>query len=299
MTEAETEQPQPSPSAKNARWGQERRLEFIDFRLLWEGRINRGELVDFFKISIQQASLDLALYSAMAPGNLNYDRSEKAYFASAAFAPVLTSRDAQVYLNQLFGVTTDLLPNATSFLGWKPACDVVQFPVRRLEPEVLLKILHAVRTTEQIEVSYQSMRRPEATNRWIAPHAFAFDGSRWHTRAWCFENNEFRDFVLTRIRNVHQAKKSDIDPSTDTRWDNVATVVLRPRSDLSADQRQAVANEFGMQDGVLRVSVREALVYYFVRQLQLDANGHSLVRSYPIECVNLDELMPLIKEAAR
>ena len=28
--------------AKSAPWGQERRLEFIDFRLQWEGRVNRS-----------------------------------------------------------------------------------------------------------------------------------------------------------------------------------------------------------------------------------------------------------------
>jgi hypothetical protein len=43
-----------------AGWGQERRLEFIDFRVLWDGRINRAELVEFFGTSIQQASHDLA-----------------------------------------------------------------------------------------------------------------------------------------------------------------------------------------------------------------------------------------------
>ena len=47
---------------KVARWGQERRLEFIDFRLYWEGRINRSDLIDFFGISVPQASLDLAKY---------------------------------------------------------------------------------------------------------------------------------------------------------------------------------------------------------------------------------------------
>ena len=33
------------------RWGVERRLEFIDFRLFWDGRINRGDLTEQFGIS--------------------------------------------------------------------------------------------------------------------------------------------------------------------------------------------------------------------------------------------------------
>lgn len=52
------------------RWGIERRLEFIDFRLFWEGRINRSDLTDQFGISTPQASADLARYQEMAPSNL-------------------------------------------------------------------------------------------------------------------------------------------------------------------------------------------------------------------------------------
>ena len=38
------------------RWGIERRLEFIEFRLYWEGRVNRADLTSVFGISTVQAS---------------------------------------------------------------------------------------------------------------------------------------------------------------------------------------------------------------------------------------------------
>ena len=71
-----------------ARWGQERRLEFIEFRLLWEGRINRSELVDHFGISVPQASIDLSRYAELAPANLIYDKTAKAYVTGVQFVPV-------------------------------------------------------------------------------------------------------------------------------------------------------------------------------------------------------------------
>lgn len=52
------------------RWGMERRLEFIEFRLFWEGHVNRRDLMDTFKVSIAQATTDLNLYPALAPGNM-------------------------------------------------------------------------------------------------------------------------------------------------------------------------------------------------------------------------------------
>src|SRR5450631_1848410 len=87
--------------AKGARWGQDRRLEFIDFRLQWDGRVNRSDLLDFFGISVPQTSLDFARYMELAPANMVYDRSEKAYLAAATFRPLFVSPDAQGYLSQV------------------------------------------------------------------------------------------------------------------------------------------------------------------------------------------------------
>src|SRR5665213_731921 len=69
------------------RWGVEQRLEFVDFRLFWEGWINRSHITDRFDVSVPQASKDLSLYEEKAPGNLVYDKSAKRYVASAGFQP--------------------------------------------------------------------------------------------------------------------------------------------------------------------------------------------------------------------
>ena len=66
-------------------WGVAQRLEFIEFRLFWEGFINRADLVGFFGISVPQASKDLALYQERAPGNLEYDKRSKRYVAADKF----------------------------------------------------------------------------------------------------------------------------------------------------------------------------------------------------------------------
>ena len=46
------------------RWGVEKRLEFIEFRLFWEGGINRADIIERFGVSVPQASKDLSLYEA-------------------------------------------------------------------------------------------------------------------------------------------------------------------------------------------------------------------------------------------
>ena len=308
MTE---EPPSPQPSVQNhipplgarrpgsgARWSQERRLEFIEFRLLWEGRINRAELVDFFGISIQQASLDLARYMELAPGNLAYDRSEKVYKAKRDLNLVFTRADSQTFLDQLSRLTAGTLTNPLSFIGSIPPYDVVLYPTRSIQPRILMRVIWAIRDGEDINISYQSMRRPVATQRWISPHAIAFDGSRWHVRAWCYENKDFRDFVFARIQQVHDTRKATIDPRLDVGWHSFVTVMLRARSGLTAGQRLAVEAEFGMQDGVLRISMREALVYYFVRHLRLDGGTDSAIGTQLIEWINEDDLAHLVRDVS-
>ena len=67
-----------TPDKSELRWGVERRLEFIEFRLFWEGHVNRGDLTDAFSVSVNQASTDLNRYLGMAPDNMFYDKSARA-----------------------------------------------------------------------------------------------------------------------------------------------------------------------------------------------------------------------------
>ena len=55
------------------RWSVEQRLEFIEFRLFWQGQVNRSDLIETFQVSINQASGDLTKYSDLAPGNMVYN----------------------------------------------------------------------------------------------------------------------------------------------------------------------------------------------------------------------------------
>jgi hypothetical protein len=279
---------------RGSKWGQERRLEFIEFRILWDGKINRRELVDFFGISIQQASLDLARYIALAPENLEYDKRRKIYRAGKKLNLVFTKRDSDDFLSQLGGCFSAGEPSS-SFVGWRPPLDVVHYPTRSIRPEILMRVIWAIRDNQDIEISYQSMRNPLATRRWIWPHAIAFDGSRWHVRAWCHLNNYFKDFVFARIQQIHGTRISEVSAEKDVHWGAFATVILRAHAGLTEGQRIAIETEYGMRDGKLQVRMREALVPYFVRQMNLD-QGRQTSEGL-LEWVNRNELEPLVKEA--
>ncbi|MBK8322346.1 MAG: WYL domain-containing protein [Betaproteobacteria bacterium] len=277
-----------------APWGIERRLEFIDFRLRWDRTVNRADLIRFFRISPQQASADFARYAELAPENMLYDKSLKTYRATDRFRPAASRHDAQTYLRDLAALSSGARPANDSFIGWHPDCDVVRCPVRLIATGTFLRLLWAIQDGEELKVLYQSMRSPTATSRWIAPHAFASDGQRWHVRAWCHEAREFRDFVISRIQSVQGHRRATVSSDHDESWRTFVDIIVAPRAGLTEGQRRAIEVDFGMSRGRLRLSCRRALAFYMLRQLQLDRPSNLPPAAQPLELVNRPELVDVI-----
>ncbi|CAO3449067.1 WYL domain-containing protein [Azospirillum largimobile] len=257
-------------TASELRWGVERRLEFIEFRLFWEGHVNRGDLMDAFGVSINQASTDLNRYLGMAPDNMVYDKSARTYVRGARFAPLFLKPDASRYLSQLRSVADGILDQAAAWIGQLPPYDATPTPVRGVHAKILRSVVAAIRRSEAIEVKYQSLSRPEPRWRWIAPHALAFDGFRWHARSFCHENSCYKDFLLSRIIETGATRSGEIAPYADAEWNEEVILEIGPHPDLSDTQQKVIALDYGMQNGKGRIPVRKALLYYALKRLGLD-----------------------------
>lgn len=263
-----------APESRPAgRWSQERRLEFIDFRLRWDGRLNRSDLTDFFGISIPQASLDISRYGELAPANMEYDRSARVYLASAAFRPIYTSSSPQHFLDALLASASSSLADGPSLLGHPPSVAVLPRLSRLVNVDVLVALQRAMREQTGVRVRYQSLTRAEAGERELSPHALAHDGHRWHVRAFCHRRAAFRDFVIGRILSVHGAVPAGRDGSQDIAWNTLVKLVLAPHPKLPAPHRRAVALDYGMVNGKLELECRQAFLFYVLRHLRLDQAG--------------------------
>jgi len=116
------------------KWGVERRLEFIEFRLFWEGGVNRSDIIDMFDVSVPQASKDLTLYQERAPRNALYDKSAKRYVASEQFAPHFLKPDPYGYLSRLRSVAEGLIDLSDSWITEVPETDIALTPRRDIDP---------------------------------------------------------------------------------------------------------------------------------------------------------------------
>lgn len=263
----------PEVARSSGRWSQERRLEFIDFRLRWDGRLNRSDLTDFFGISVPQASLDISRYSELAPSNLAYDRSSRIYVATDDFSPLYSSSDAGRYLNELLVQAGGVDAGGSSFLAWTPPVATVPSPGRTFRIDVLVALLKAIRDGSAIHVHYQSMTRPHPTLRTLSPHALAHDGFRWHARAYCHTREEFRDFVIARMLEVTGSDSVAVGSDRDVEWHNIVPLVLAPHPKLSEPHKHTIELDFGMHDGQVEFQCRQAFLFYALRHLRLDLEG--------------------------
>lgn len=274
------------------RWSVEQRLEFIDFRLFWEGTIRRGDIRRKFGVSIQQASIDINKYRDAAPENLAYDASKKRYFASANFKPLFYAPNPERYLAQLRAIKEDVIKQEDTMIGEMPECGVLPIPARDVPAGKLKKFLLAIRTRQAMSIQYQSMNenRPDPMWREITPHALASDGLRWHARAYCHLEERFKDFILSRCLRIGKFAEPHPNAKDDQDWDTFFNVVLIPNPAFAEAQKRTIELDYSMKDGNCTVSVRKALLYYFDKRMRLDVGEkHDRPKETPVVVKNRHE----------
>lgn len=261
-----------TPETPKVRWGQTRRLNFIDVRLQYDGRINRSDLMTFFDISAPQASADLGIYQDVAARNLVYDTRQRIYLATEAFTPISGRSEASRYLDELQRLARRIVEKDESFVGYQPPTGVVASPARAIEATEVATLVRAIRDQTALRVRYQSMDAPKPQEWVLTPHAFGFDGLRWHARAWCHTRQIFRDFAVGRLEVLSEDSEAPaVDPAMDAGWNTEVTVVLIPHPKLTISQRRVVVRDYGMIKDRCELACRKAMLFYTLRHLNLDS----------------------------
>lgn len=280
-----------SDQSDKLRWGAERRQEFIEFRLFWDGSVGRMDVADFFGVSSVQASKDISFYQESAPENLEYDTVLKRHIRSCDFVPKFIRPDATRYLAELRSLAEEVISKAETWVPKLPPFDVIPVPSRLVDPSILRPILDAIHSGSAIEVRYQSMSRLLPKKRWITPHALGFDGFRWHARSFCHQDKCFKDFVVARILECGETKPHEIEVGDDHDWSEMVDLVIAPHPELSKSQRKVVELDYGMEDGSLTIPTRRAFVYYLKKRLGLDIDPNIRnPKDQHIVLVNADEV---------
>ncbi|MCL7744398.1 WYL domain-containing protein [Guyparkeria hydrothermalis] len=283
------------PSVDTLKWDLRQRLKLLECTLLLNGWVRTQALTESFGISRAQASKDFAVYQSLAPENLIYDRSQKRYEASSAFAPVLLSGRTSEMLDVLAALPGEDSPVlALAALG--PSVEILRPMERELDLAVFRSVSAAASNGHRVEVDYQSMRRPEPRRVVLSPHTLVYSGFRWHVRAYSHAHDEYRDFVLARIKRAESLPElAGESRDGDRDWFEEVDLAVGVHPDLPATQQAVIAADYGMSDGRVVYPVRRAMVPYFLRLMQIEPE-----REHPDPSIQQIRLLnPEVVEDAR
>lgn len=244
------------------------RLAFIELRLRFIGEIRRQDLVTRFSIQSAAATRDLALYAELAPGNIIYDSKGKSYVLGSEFRQVFNFQTERVlsWLTQGFG---DGEP--VKLKAWV-ACESPS-PLAHPDLDVLASVTRAIHQECPILIEYHSISNGQS-ERQIVPFALIDNGLRWHIRGFDRKSQEFRDFVITRIKRpmVLKGEKPESHELSDQdiQWTRIVELELVPHPDQP--RPEITEMDYGMDDGVLRMKLRAATAGYILRQWSVDCS---------------------------
>jgi hypothetical protein len=250
------------------------RFTFINNVVGWEGQVNATHISTKFQLSRQAASSILKQYREQFPTYLEYDFSQKAYIATDDFNHSFIHSSSFNSFSQYLAAIEFSSDDSINFLS-RIALEV-EAPLRNINPLQIRPILRAIREQLQIDIGYISLSSPNYLDRIIQPHALIFDGLRWHVRAYCNKNSQFRDFTLSRFNGEATFEgKATHNATHDDRWNTIVEVVIEADPRFNDQQKCIIEQDFQMQLGQKIIPTRAALVNYLLRRLHIDSYKNS------------------------
>lgn len=279
-------------STQDASPSQRERLWHIDFLARFRGQVTRQDLASRFQVALSHATRDFTLYRQLAPTNLEYDHSVKAYLRTERFQP-LFSYDREHTLQALT-------------LGQGIGMDICEQPIlvnsakalNQPNLDILATVSRAIYANKALMIEYVSASSGDAT-REVVPHSLVNTGLRWHVRSFCRKHQAFRDFVLTRIIFANECSNSVVQPKEsikqDQLWNLQVQIELTPHP--RASFARAIELDYGLKSGeALHLTVRAATAGYLLRRWGVDCSKHSSLSPFEYQLA-LRNLSTVCKQA--
>lgn len=244
------------------------RIAHIDFTLLFKGEAVRADLVDRFSIAAAQATKDFTMYRELAPGNIEYDQKLKLHKRGEAFEPLF---DYDV-VRTLATISQGYGDGFTGKVKPPLACEA-PYHLNKPSLSIVAKVTEAIHKGKALRITYVSLSSGETT-REIVPHTLVDNGLRWHVRGFDRKHNEFRDFVLTRIKAAVVLEDSTLSEAEletqDRQWNRFVELELVPHPRI--EHSEAIELDYGMTGGMMKVEIRAATAGYLLRLWNVDCS---------------------------
>lgn len=264
-------------------WAARERLRAVEMMLWWRGWAGRSDLVEGFGLSPAQASSDFQRYLELNGKEVSYQTSRKRYEAGEDFVCVLHAPSLEEAVGVFLGGNR-VKVSASGSAEESERVAILQLPKRVAEVSITRRVFVALLGGLRLRVYYHSVNSNGAEWRYLRPGALAWDGRRWHVRAWCERREEWRDFVLGRMGKAEWSEAYDGTTPVDEDWNAWELLRLRLNPQLGAEARASLKLDYGMEGEVMEVRVRRALRGYLLAEMYLDAaEGKALPTHFVVE----------------
>ncbi len=274
-----------------------RRLAMLKLLLIWEGRLNRGRLMDLFDLGSNWASVWIREFREQHPDWLAWDTKTRSFHATPAAYKAWRASDPR----RLTDPTS--LAQYLALVGLPYAATVspgdggllAAFPdLSTPSPQHFAVLSEAIRLGRAVQVTYRSMQNPEPHQRVISPHNLIRAGRRWHVRAYCGTRQDFRDYALGRIVDAKLlptlASRGEQD---DKAWQASVPVRLVAHPDLTPEQELLIRFEYFGNTAARVETCRGALVSYFIQDVRAATDvKKQCPPDYQLAVANLEEVKP-------
>lgn len=274
------------------------RLTMLKLLLIWEGRLNRGRLIDLFELGSNSASIWIREFREQHPDWLTWDTKTRSFHATSAAYKAWRASEPRRFADATSlaqYLTLVGLPYATTSADPGKGGILAAFPdLSTPSPQHFALISEAIRLGRAVQMTYRSMQNPAPHLRIISPHNLIRAGRRWHVRGYCHTRQDFRDYALGRIAGVKllasQASKGEQD---DKAWLTGVRVRLVAHPDLTPEQESLIRFEYFGNTAARVETCRGALVSYFIQDVRAATDVRKqLPPDYQLAVDNIEEVKP-------
>ena len=254
---------------------QQERLAHIDFTLYFKGEANRNSVTERFGVAPSLATQDFARYREFAPDNVVYDEKRRMHIKSLSFQPLFEYDVSRTLSTLSQGFGDGFMGNIKSVIS----C-VSPFRLNKPDLSLVATISEAICLRRPIRITYTSVENGPS-ERVVVPHTIIDNGIRWHFRAFDRKNNDFRDFVITRVDSAVLESSEVFEHEKileDKQWQRIVELELIPHP--SVKYPQTIMKDYGMVDGVLKIELRAPFVGYLLNLWQVDCSAEPDVNKY-------------------
>ncbi len=234
------------------------RLRDLETVLRWEGRLDNARVREICGVQPVWASRLLAeLVETLGSRVKRATSHSPLIWAGSSRADAQSSPDDYLRVMLASPGRPAWLEDARLDLGAAPRA-------------IFAAVVQAVQQQVGLRITYRSMNHPAGRERVIFAHSLVRAPRRWHVRAWCAQNNDFRDFTIGRISRAVLLQEATQHPwPTDEAWCHLESLTLVPHPELTPEQQQLIALENFAGKPSKELTTRACLMEYVLQDLRV------------------------------